>query len=253
MIAISLQSGSNGNCLYIETNGTRLLFDAGISAATAADRLASHGRNIKDVNALIISHDHADHVRHAGVYHRKYGLPVYITPGTLKVASSRHRIGRVDDIMHFSAGEEIKINNLSVQTIPCPHDCIDGSLFVISSNGKRLGIFTDVGHVFNELYTIISSLDAVFIESNYDTDMLIKGPYPAYLKKRIQGPQGHLSNSEAAELLRDGKRLKWACLTHISNNNNTPSAALKTHREVLGNDLTLYTASRHGTSEILVI
>ena len=253
MKVISLQSGSNGNCLYVETNGTRLLFDAGISASLAAERLASHGRDIKDVDALIISHDHGDHVRHAGVYHRKFDLPVYITPGTLDRALSRHNIGKGSNIMHFSAGEEIKINGLSIQTIPSPHDCLEGSVFVISSNGKRLGIITDIGHVFNDLHSIISSLDAVFIESNYDTEMLIQGSYPTHLKKRIQGPEGHLSNRESAELLLAGVRLKWACLAHISKNNNSPSTALRTHREVLGNDLTLYVASRKGTSEILVI
>jgi len=250
---ISLQSGSSGNCLYVETDGTRLLFDAGISASAAAERLASLGRDIKDVDALIISHDHGDHVRHAGVYHRKFGLPVYITPRTLDRSLSRHNLGKISDILHFSSGEDININGLSIQTIPSPHDCIEGSLFVISSNGKRLGIFTDLGHIFNELYSIISSLDAVFIESNYDTDMLTGGSYPSYLKKRIQGPEGHLSNTESAELLLAGVRLKWACLAHISKNNNSPSMALRTHREVLGNNLTLYTASRNGTSEILII
>lgn len=253
MIAISLQSGSNGNCVYVETDGVRLLFDAGISGIQASQRLAACGRNIRDVDALIISHDHADHVRYVGVYQRKFGLPVYITPKTLESSSSVHDLGRLHSINHFRPGEEIQFGRVSVQTIPCPHDAVDGAVFVITSYGKKLGILTDLGHAFHELFSVMPTLDAVFIESNYDPDMLSNGPYPAFLKRRIRGPQGHLSNLESAELLRSGNRLRWACLSHLSNNNNDPAVALRTHREVLGNDFPLHTASRFAATEILKV
>jgi phosphoribosyl 1,2-cyclic phosphodiesterase len=253
VIAISLQSGSNGNCIYVETGGVRLLFDAGISCVQAAKRLAMHGRDIKDVDALIISHDHSDHVQHAGVYQRKAGMPVYITRLTLNRSLKKNRLGTLSDINYFISGDTIKFGNVTVQTIPTPHDTADGTVFVISSRGKHLGIWTDVGHLFKELFSFMPSLDAVFLESNYDPLMLDKGPYPAFLKKRIKGPHGHLSNAEATELLQSGRQLQWACLAHLSQNNNDPRTALLAHREVIGEDLPLYTASRNSVSGIFSI
>lgn len=253
MLAISLQSGSNGNCIYVETNGVRLLFDAGICGSRAAARLEAHGRDIRNVDALIISHDHADHISCAGVYQRKFGLPIYITPMTLQKAERENKLGKLSNVTHFLAGEELQFGKVSVKTIPTPHDAVDGAAFVISSGGKKLGILTDLGHVFKELFDVMPSLDAVFIESNYDPEMLAGGPYPAFLKKRIRGPQGHLSNRESAELLRSGVKLKWACLAHLSESNNNPRVALKTHLEIAGNRLTFYTAGRHMSSGILTI
>lgn len=248
VIAISLQSGSNGNCIYVETEGVKLLFDAGISGIEASRRLESCGRDIRNVDALIISHDHSDHVRYAGVYQRKFGLPVFITSKTLERSAERHNLGKLHNINYFKTGEVIQCGNTLIQSIPSPHDGIDGAVFVISSRGKRLGILTDLGHAFKELYSVMESLDAVFIESNYDPQMLARGPYPAFLKKRIQGPHGHISNAEAAELLQTGSRLKWACLAHLSVNNNDPAIALKTHRGILGESLPLHTASRYSAS-----
>jgi len=253
MIAISLQSGSNGNCYYVESNGTKLLFDAGITASMAARRLEEHGRDIKDVDALIISHDHGDHARHAGVYHRKYKMPVYITQRTLEVAAKRHGIGPINDISHFITGDVISFGGVSIETIPSPHDAADGSLFVISSNGKRLGIWTDLGHLSDKLYSLVSTLDGIFIESNYDPLMLDNGPYPAFLKKRIKGPDGHLSNIDCAELLRAGIKLQWACLAHISNNNNSPETAMETSRRIVGDNIPLYTANRYLSTKALSI
>ncbi len=251
MIAISLQSGSSGNCIYVETGGMRVLFDAGICGAEVARRLEAYGRDIRSVNALIISHDHSDHIRCAGIYQRKYGLPIYITPKTL--AESKNRLGKLNNVNYFLAGGSIQFGGVSVQTIPTPHDAADGAAFVISSGGKKLGILTDLGHVFKELFPVIASLDAVFIESNYDPEMLSNGPYPAFLKKRIQGPEGHLSNREAAELLQSGHKLKWACLSHLSEKNNTPAVALKTHLEIVGSGLAFYTAGRYSSSEIMAV
>jgi phosphoribosyl 1,2-cyclic phosphodiesterase len=256
MIAISLQSGSSGNCIYVETPGVKLLFDAGITGIQAAERLAVHGRDIRKVDAVIISHDHGDHIRHAGVFQRKYGLPIYVTPATLAAAASRCTLGTLEEVRHFRSSDKLRVGDVHVQAVPTPHDGVDGSAFVIEAGAKRLGIMTDLGHVFQGLIHLVSSLDAVFLESNYDPDMLATGPYPAYLKQRIKGPGGHLSNLEAAELLRhaaEGKRLKWACLSHLSEQNNHPDVALKTHRAVLSDRMTLYTADRHRVSGIFTV
>jgi phosphoribosyl 1,2-cyclic phosphodiesterase len=249
--AISLQSGSNGNCIYVETSGARLLFDAGICGSQAEGRLRARGRDIRDVDALIISHDHSDHVKYAGVFQRKYGIPVYITPRTLARAESNHRLGKLYDVNCFFSGGTIRIGNVSVHSIPTPHDGEDGSVFIVESGKKRLGIITDIGHVFQELIPAVASLDGVFMESNYDPEMLEHGRYPAFLKKRIQGKGGHLSNIESAELLCWGGRLKWACLAHLSENNNEPSLALKVHRKILGKNLPLHLAGRHMPTDIL--
>jgi len=251
MRAISLQSGSSGNCIYIESGGVRLLFDAGICGSQAEKRLAACGRDIRQVDAVIISHDHADHISHAGVYQRKYGLPIYVTPRTLSSAERNFRLGRLTDVHLFMAGGDIRFGEVSVRTIPTPHDGSDGSVFVVRAGKKRLGIMTDVGHVFEELRREMADLDAVFIESNYDPEMLKTGPYPAFLKKRIKGPKGHISNLESAELLLSGSRLKWACLAHLSENNNTVGLALGTHRRVLGTGLKLYAAGRRSATGIL--
>jgi phosphoribosyl 1,2-cyclic phosphodiesterase len=251
--AISLQSGSNGNCVYIETDGIKILIDAGISSVRAADRLKMFGRDIKDVDVLIISHDHGDHSRHAGVYQRKFGLPIYITPKTFQRASAKYNLGKLSNVNYFQAGDELKFGTVSIQTVPSPHDGVDGAVFNITSGEKRLGVWTDLGHVFNDLYSEIPLLDAVFLESNYDPLMLARGPYPDFLKRRIQGPSGHISNAEAAELLLAGTRLKWACLAHLSNNNNDPATALKTHRKIGENNLTLYTASRYEATGTLTV
>lgn len=244
-MAISLQSGSNGNCLYVEASGKRLLFDAGICGLKAEQRLAACGREIRCVDALIISHDHADHICHAGVYQRKYGIPIYVSVVTLEAALRRRRLGELHDVRHFRNGDRITFGRVSVQTIPTSHDGADGAAFVISSGRERIGILTDLGHVFKGLGEVVSTLDGVFIESNYDPDMLAKGPYPAFLKKRIQGPGGHLSNIEAAELLGTyGVRLKWACLAHLSEQNNHPALALSTHRSITRRRYALRVASR---------
>ena len=254
MYVISLQSGSNGNCIYVEANGVRLLFDAGISGIQAKQRLAGHGRNIDDVDAVLISHDHADHSRNMGVFHRKFRLPIYATQKTF-CASNRYGLGEIGDLRHFSAGETLHFGSVTVETVATPHDGVDGVAFVVDDGRRRLGILTDLGHVFDDLQSAIGSLDAVLLESNYDPDMLANGPYPAFLKKRIQGPGGHISNIESAELLdrHASKRLAWACLAHLSHDNNTPDLALRTHRRILGTRWPIYLATRYEASEVMEV
>ena len=134
MISFSLQSGSNGNSIYVETSDARLLFDAGISGRQAKLRMAQNGRDIKKVQALIISHDHNDHVRCAGIYHRKFQLPVYVTRRTLGAAAN---LGPISQVHHFKAGEMLCFGRTKVHTLPTPHDGVDGVAFVIEKGRKR--------------------------------------------------------------------------------------------------------------------
>jgi len=254
MQVISLQSGSNGNSIFMETHGVRLIFDAGISGKQAQLRLAAHGRDISDVEALLISHDHCDHVRCAGIYQRKFGLPVHATPSTFDAAVGKYSLGRFDDVRHFEAGTVLRFGDVSVETIATAHDSIDGVVFVVDDGESRFGIMTDLGHVFDGLDEVVGSLDAVLLESNYDPQMLANGPYPQFLKSRIRGPGGHISNIEAAELLRRaGAGLKWACLAHLSEQNNNPDVAMQTHREILGNGLELHVAGRYAASDVMEV
>ena len=253
MRVISLQSGSNGNCIYVETSGAKLLFDAGISGSRAKERLALHGRDVMEVDAVLISHDHVDHSCSMGIYHRKFGLPIYTTAKTYR-AASRYGLGDIEDLKHFTAGDTLRFDKVKVETIPTPHDGVDGVVFVVDDRKHRLGVLTDPGHVFRGLEGIIGS-GCCNAESNYDPDMLANGPYPDWLKERIEGPTGHISNFEAAELLRTTatKRLKWVCLAHLSQDNNTPALAIKTHRRILGKRLPLFLATRYEASEVMEV
>ncbi|MHC4400336.1 MAG: MBL fold metallo-hydrolase [Planctomycetota bacterium] len=254
MLTLSLQSGSNGNCIYVEAGGVRLLVDAGISGSQAEERLAACGRDIRSVDAVLISHDHADHSRALGIYQRKFGLPVYVTQKTLSAANRRCSLGRMQNLHYFRAGSVLRIGEVSVHSIPTPHDGADGVAFVVDDGRRRLGILTDLGHVFDGLEAVVGSLDAVFLESNHDRQMLATGPYPAFLKRRIRGPGGHLSNLEAARLLAAAdRRMRWACLAHLSEENNHPEVALDTHRQILGNRLPLHVAGRYEATDVFEV
>ena len=255
MDVITLQSGSAGNCTYVESNGVALLLDAGISGRQAETRLAAHGRRIGDAHGVIISHDHHDHVCAMGIYQRKFGLPVYVSDATLQAASAKSRLGKLHDVRHFHAGSTLRFEHITVETIPTPHDAADGVGFVVDDGRRRVGVLTDLGHAFAGLVDVIRSLDAVILESNYDTDMLESGYYPQMLKSRIQGQGGHLSNDQSARLLRDAgcSRLQWVCLAHLSQDNNHPELALATHRRMLGGQLPLVAASRTGASEPMAV
>ena len=254
MEVIALQSGSNGNCTYVESHGVRLLFDAGISGKQAQARLAAHGRDIENVHALVVSHDHRDHSRCLGCYQRKFGLPVNVTRGTLTVASKKEKLGLLSDVRYFRAGSALRFGKVTVETIPTPHDAVDGVAFVVDDGIRRLGIMIDLGHPFAGLVSSMKTLDAVVIENNHDSEMLTNGPCPESLKRRIRGRHGHLSNDDSTRLLRAaGNRLKWACLAHLSGDNNDPGLAVDTHRRVLGWQLPLFVASRYEATDVLEV
>jgi len=204
---------------------------------------------------LVISHDHRDHTHCMGVYQRKFGLPIHVTPDTLATTRQKMKLGRIHDIRLFRSGSTLQFGRVRIETIPTPHDAADGVAFVVDDGTHRLGILTDLGHVFRGLEEIVATLDAVMIESNYDVRMLNSSQYPEFLKSRIRGPQGHLSNVEAADLLdRTAKpQLKWACLAHLSEHNNDPEVVLSTHRSVIGNQFPLLIAGRYAATDVLVV
>jgi len=252
---ISLQSGSSGNCIYVESRGVRLLFDAGLSASQVEQRLQATGRSADGADALFISHEHYDHIRCAEVYARKFRVPLYATERTLLASRTSVKPGRGIDVQHFRAGSSVKIGHLTIDTVSTPHDAADGVVFVVDDGHHRLGICTDVGHVFGDLKSVVKNVDGLFLESNFDEEMLANGGYPQRLKQRISGSRGHISNRDAAELVAKfaGEKLQWLCLAHLSDKNNTPRRALAAHREALGNDLKIQVTSRIRATDALEI
>jgi phosphoribosyl 1,2-cyclic phosphodiesterase len=257
MRLISLQSGSNGNCVYVEAGKQHLLFDAGISGKSAVSRLAGHGRDIRNVDSVFISHDHRDHVISLGIFQRKFSLPAVVSGRTLDAAQRRCDLGRLGHVRTFDPGEDVRVGDITVETIPTAHDATDGCGFVIDDGSKRLGILTDLGHTSEGLFDVICTLDAVLLESNYDDALLQNGPYPEALKQRISGPGGHISNTEAADLIArahtESGRLQWACLGHLSAENNTPSRALRVATDAVAGKIPIHLASRHQASDVLEI
>jgi phosphoribosyl 1,2-cyclic phosphodiesterase len=251
MQTFSLQSGSSGNAIFVDTGRVRLLFDAGVNARRAQERMSRYGRNLREVDAILVSHDHDDHISAAGSINRLFFTPLYMTAPTYR--SCRHKLGKLFDLRHFRAGDSLIFGDAIVHTIRTPHDAVDGVAFVVEHDGKRLGILIDVGHAFAELRALVATLDAAYIESNYDPGMLAAGSYPQDIKERIAGQRGHLSNADAAELIACGPRLRWAALAHISENNNHPDVALATARRTLGADYPLHIAGRHTVSPLLEV
>lgn len=253
MLTFSIQSGSNGNCIFVQAGRTQLLFDAGVSGRTAVNRMQHHGFAPRDADALFLTHEHQDHIRCAGVFHRKFHVPIYSTAATWRAA--RGRMGSVTDVRHFAAGDSIAINDVRVHSIPTPHDAVDSVVFIVEHERHRLGIFTDLGHPFDRLRSLLQDVDAAYLESNYDANMLATGPYPAELKRRIAGHGGHLSNDESAAVLNaaGASKLRWIALAHLSEQNNTPDMALETHRRTIGQAFPFVVAPRHCVSRPLTV
>ncbi len=255
MRTLAIQTGSNGNCFYVESGDTAILIDAGVSGICAERALAAHDIDIRCCRGCVVTHDHNDHTRSLGVFHRKYGVTPWVSEATYAAADRGRGLGRIDRCEHFTVGSAFHIGTLRVETLATPHDAADGCALVIDDGQVRLGVFTDLGHSFAGLGACIAGCDALYLESNYDPDMLANGPYPVFLQRRITGPSGHLANAEAAELLaahqRPGRR--WVCLAHLSQNNNLPELALQAHREVLGDTAAIALGSRHAPTPMMTL
>ena len=215
--------------------------------------MAVHGRDIRDVNGVIISHDHRDHVHCAGIYQRKFGLPIYITRRTQ--AATWCDLGELTDVRHFESGGALDFGGVMVYTIPTSHDAADGVGFVVECEGKRLAILTDLGHPFDGLRDVLESVDGAYLESNYDPHLLDVGAYPAHLKARVRGDSGHLSNEDAAELVRacGRSRPRWVAVAHLSEENNRPDLAIGAVRGAVGRSFPVHYASRYDTSPLLKV
>jgi phosphoribosyl 1,2-cyclic phosphodiesterase len=217
----SLNSGSNGNCYYVGNDEEGILIDGGISCKETEKRLKRVGLSIRKVKAIFVSHEHGDHIHGVPGIAKKHKIPVYITPRTLQNGNVEIQ---PDFIHEFHAHIPVQIGNISVTAFPKLHDAIDPHSFVIASDTVTVGIFTDIGAACDQVRAYFKQCNAVFLESNYDEHMLDQGPYPYYLKERIRGGKGHLSNSEALNLFLENRHpyLTHLFLSHLSRENNSP-------------------------------
>ena len=220
----SLNSGSNGNCYYVGNEQEAVLVDAGLSCRETEKRMKRIGLKMEMVKALFISHEHGDHIRGVESIANKYRLPVYITPPTMQ--QSRLRIS-AELVNTFKAYEPVRIGGLSVLPFPKLHDASDPHSFVISGNGVNIGVFTDIGAPCVHVIDNFKKCNAIFLEANYDEQMLEQGRYPYHLKKRISGGHGHLSNRQAFELFLAHRphHMSHVYLSHLSKDNNCPEKA----------------------------
>lgn len=244
----SLNSGSNGNCYYIGNNKEAVLIDAGISCREIEKRMKRLGLKMDIVKAVFVSHEHADHITGVPALSKKFRLPVYITKATFHAAGIP-----IDEnlIVPFEAEKDIHIGNLIVRAFAKSHDASDPHSFVVSCGGISIGVFTDIGNVCASVIKFFKQCHAVFLESNYCPDMLMKGSYPYPLKKRISGGNGHLSNEEALQLFLQhrAKQLQHLLLCHLSKNNNDVKLVEKMFGEHAGNTQ-ITVASRYNETAV---
>ncbi len=217
----SLNTGSNGNCFYIGNADEAILVDAGLSCKETELRMQRLSLSMNRVKAIFISHEHSDHIRGLPVLAKKYQIPVYITPPTL--LGGRQQL-QVHLIKPFFAYQPIALGNLSITAFPKKHDAAEPHSFTISCKGITVGVFTDIGGHCEHVINNFKHCHAAFLEANYDTEMLDKGRYPYFLKNRIRGGNGHLSNQQALDLFLAHKPafMSHLFLSHLSKDNNCP-------------------------------
>lgn len=225
-----LASGSDGNCVVVQSPEGSLMVDAGLNGRRTVEMMGKVGVSGSELSAILVSHEHVDHVRGAGVLARRFKLPVMGNRNTL----SRCAIGCVNQ-MPFASGEAFTAASFEVTPLLTSHDAAEPNAFLLRHKDASVLIATDTGVMTPELEEALRSVELAVVESNYDERMLVDGPYPAYLKRRIAGDSGHLSNIACGESLKrtmgNGRKV---FLAHLSKNNNTPDAARDTVARITG-------------------
>ncbi len=234
MRMMSIASGSSGNCIYIGTENTHILIDDGISKKKVLEGLAKLELTAADIDAVLVTHEHDDHIRGLGVFERHSMTPVYGTPGVIGCISSNRALGAMPEGIYHAvdAGDSFCIKDMEIHTVPVSHDAVDPVAYIVSSGGKRAGVITDLGEYTESIVQEFSGLDTMLVESNHDINMLMTGPYPYPLKQRILGKSGHLSNEACGRLLCEilNDRVEHILLGHLSKENNFPDLAYETVR-----------------------
>ena len=230
----SIASGSSGNCIYVGSDATHLLVDVGISGKKTEKGLKELELTGQDIDGILITHEHADHIQGLGVITRKYGIPIYATGGTIRAMKDCAGLGSVDPELFHEVREDQKfiIKDLTINPMRISHDAAQPVAYRIAYGSRRVAVCTDLG-VYND-YTVecLKGMDALLLEANHDVNMLQVGPYPYYLKQRILGDRGHLSNENTGRLLCRilHDKMKAILLGHLSKENNLPELAYESVR-----------------------
>ncbi|XXK45965.1 MBL fold metallo-hydrolase [Porticoccaceae bacterium nBUS_17] len=243
----SLGSGSKGNSTVVESDTACVMVDCGFGLRNACTRLERIGKSPEDLTAIIVTHEHSDHWKGIGALSAKYNIPVYLSAGSLKakeIQSGEALFNCIDSHKDFYVGD------ICIKPVPVPHDAREPIQYILSNGKVQLGILTDLGHFTPHVVSSYSKCDALLLECNYDDDMLLDGPYPRFLKERVSGMFGHLSNRQAADLLLalDLSRLKTLVIGHISAKNNDVSLIKAAIEPLCGEDIVLSFADQESGS-----
>ena len=247
-----LASGSKGNAIYVSDGKTSVLVDAGLSAVEIERRFHSRNLDPESLDAIVVSHEHSDHIRGAGVLSRRYKLPVYINELTL--TASKTQLGAVYETINFRRGVKFSIGGISLHPFSVSHDASDSVGFTLQNGATKIGIATDLGVATQLVCHHLKGCGLIILEANHDKRMLEDGPYPWHVKQRVQGRLGHLSNEASRDLLGkvSHRDLKHVILAHISETNNSPDIALSVVGESVSNNRTkLSVAYQHVAGDVI--
>lgn len=255
----SLYSGSSGNSLFVQSEKTNILVDAGVSCKKIVSALESIDINPDSISAILITHEHKDHIAGLATISKKYNIPVYANEMTWKFIEQDKL--NSDNIKLFTPDEIFTVNDMVIQPFRIPHDAADPCGFNISVGNSKISIATDLGYIDDNIFSYLKDSSFVLLESNYDPEVLKLSSYPSSLKRRITGPEGHLSNNTAAQVITTlfNYGLKSAMLGHLSKETNFPELAYHTvlnelhSNNITENDLSLCVASRFEPSKIINI
>lgn len=227
-----LGSGSRGNAAVIQAGADTVLLDCGLPLVEVDARLGRLGLRAEDLTAIVVTHEHGDHIGGVARLARRNQLPVWLTAGT----RSAWKAAPLEWLRPISPHRRFHIGALEIEPFPVPHDAREPCQYVFGDGRHRVGVLTDAGSVTAHMRSVLSGLDALLLEFNHDLELLRNGPYPRQLKARVESNKGHLSNHQAAELLTtiDVSRLQHLVLTHLSETNNTPAHALAAAASALG-------------------
>jgi phosphoribosyl 1,2-cyclic phosphodiesterase len=258
----SLYSGSSGNCIYVGSEKTRILVDAGLSGKKIQEGLKSIGIEPKDINGIVITHEHDDHIKSAGILSRRFNIPIYANTNTWESMINCLGDIREENIKVFEGHNPFEIGDIGVIPYTIPHDAVDPCGYSFIHGKGKISIATDVGHASDIIKENIKDSDFILLEANHDVEMLKVGPYPYHLKKRVLSNSGHLSNEDAGKTIVEilNSKMKKVMLGHLSKINNYPELALRTVLSVLemngikdGKDIEIDIAHRDRASKLHVI
>ena len=247
----SLNSGSNGNCYYVANETEAVLIDTGISCKETEKRMQSIGLSMQKVKAIFISHEHTDHIKGLPVIAAKYHLPVFITKGSYNNSGLSLSPGSLN---WLKCGDVVSIGSLCITSFSKQHDAEDPHSFMVTDNGVNVGVFTDIGSCCSKVSSYFIKCHAAFLEANYDETMLENGRYPLFLKNRIRGGQGHLSNRQALEIFTTHRPpyMSHLLLAHLSKDNNDPLLVQQLF-ESQARQTKIIVASRYQSSQVYSI